>query len=116
MTHDLLYSDGNNPDNNPADFFPVSLSFLGFDFSGAMLGSKPSEKIFSASFARLTGNFWWWMLGTIRLNFWMLLLMFSAFFSIFETFSSQVFWPFSERGAGPRLCLCFPSSFLSASV
>ena len=47
-----------------------NISFLGLRFLLRQFGIKAIFKNFSASFPRLTGNFWWCMLGTIRLNFW----------------------------------------------
>ena len=68
--HDLLNKDENKLENNPLGFSSDIFRFLGFGSSCTSLGSKPFSKTFSASFSRLTGNFWWCMLGTIRLNFW----------------------------------------------
>ena len=71
--------------------------------SGAIIYSQAS--MVSAILTMFTGYFWWCILGTIRLNFWIFLLISLALFSMLKTFSSHSFFFFSESGADPRLCL-----------
>ena len=103
-----LFRKLNSPENKFSDgsFFLIETS-LPFGFV-LRAWDMVILKILSTSVSNLYWNNWLFILGTIKLNFSIILLMAltSSFLSPSQ-YVIQVLCFFSDRGAGPRLCLVF---------